>query len=161
MAWLAHVTRRLSDGAAIALVAMMLLTIADILMKNLFHRPINGVFELVEFLMVVAVFFGLADVFLSQSNICVDVADHLVAGRARTAIALFGTLASLAFLLILGWAMLAPAWDTVVYPQDTQEIGIPLIAYWVPILAGVAVTIVATATVGWWQARGKTSGDAV
>lgn len=161
MGLLPRLTRILSEVAAWALVTMIILTIADVLMKNLFHRPINGVFELVEFLMVIVVFFGMPEVFRSQSNICVDIADHLVNGSARSAINIFGAMATLLFFLIFGWAMLGPAWDTVVYPQNTQEIGLPMIAYWVPILAGTAVTIVATIVVGWRHARGDAAGDEV
>lgn len=152
MGFLLRLTRSLSDVAALAIFAMILLTIADVLMKNLFNRPVTGVFELVEFLMVIAVFFGMPEVFRSHSNICVDVVDHLVKDRGRTVIRTFGALASLFFLLILGWAMLGPAWDTVVYPQSTQEVGIPMFAYWLPILAGTALTIIATVMVGWLHA---------
>jgi TRAP-type C4-dicarboxylate transport system permease small subunit len=159
MSFLPRLTKRLSDVAALALVAMIFLTIADVLMKNVFHRPINGVFELVEFLMVIAVFFGVPEVFRSRSNICVDVADHLVTGKTQAAIRTFSSLASLFFLLILGWAMLAPAWDTIVYPQNTQEIGLPMYAYWFPILAGTALTIVATVRVGWLLVLGDAAED--
>lgn len=158
MGLLSQLTRRLSDVAALALVAMILLTIADILMKNIFHQPIRGTFEVVEFMMVVAVFFGLAEVFRSQSNISVDVIDHVVKGRASTAITVFSALATLLFLLILGWAMLAPAWDTIFYPQNTQEAGIPMFAYWLPILAGTALTIVATCMAALLNGRKDSAG---
>ena len=161
MGSLLRLTKRLSDFGALALAAMILLTIADILMKNLFRRPITGVFELVEFLMVIVVFFGMPEVFRSQSNICVDVADHLVEGKARAAIRTFGALTSLFFLLILGWAMLSPAWDTIAYPQNTQEVGMPMFAYWLPILAGTALTIFMAAVVGWLHVRGDAAGDEI
>lgn len=150
---LRQTTRSLSDFAALAILAMILVTIADVIMKNVFRRPIAGVFEVMELMLVVAVFFGLPDVFRSGANICVDVADHLVGPRARDGLHLFGAGASLGFLLLLGWAMIAPAWDTIVYPQNTQEAGIPIFLYWVPILAGTAMTIVATAVVGWSHLR--------
>lgn len=160
MGLLPQLTRRFSDVAALALVAMMLLTIADIVMKNLFHRPLSGTFELVEFLMVISVFFGMPEVFRSQSNICVDLIDHLVNICTQAAIRIFGALSSLLFLLILAWAMLGPAWDTVAYPQNTQEIGIPLFAYWVPILLGTALMIAATMT-GLSQGRGHAAVDQI
>jgi TRAP-type C4-dicarboxylate transport system permease small subunit len=160
MSLLPQLTRRLSDVAALALVAMMLLTIADIVMKNLFHRPFSGTFELVEFLMVIAVFFGMPEVFRLQSNICVDLIDYLVKVSAQAVIRVFGALASLLFLLILAWAMLGPAWDTVAYRQNTQEIGIPLFAYWLPILLGTALMIVVTMT-GLFRGRGDAAVDEI
>ena len=139
----------LSDIAALAIAGMIFLTIADVLMKNVFHRPIAGVFEIVELLLVVAVFFGLPEVFRTGANICVDVVDHMVGPAARHILHLIGAGVSLGFLLLLGWAMIAPAWDTVAYPQNTQEAGIPVFAYWIPILTGTALTIIATAVVCW------------
>ncbi len=157
MSILKRVTQSLSDVAAVAIAGIILVTIADVLMKNLFNRPIRGAFELVEFLLVCVVFFGFAEVFRSDANICVDVVDHAVGPRGRAALQAFGAAASFGFLLLLMWAMIAPAWDTVTYPQWTQEIGIPLYAYWIPILAGIALAIVAAATVCWMRLRQRAS----
>ena len=149
MLQLKRLTHRLSDIAAMAIAAMMLLTIADVLMKGLFNRPIKGTFELVELLLVFVVFFGVAEVFRADGNICCDVVDHALGARGRAALQAFGALSSLAFLLLVGWAMTEPAWDTVNHPQRTQEIGIPLYAHWVPIFIGTGLSIVAAAAVFW------------
>jgi TRAP-type transport system small permease protein len=151
MLQLKRLTHGLSNVAAMAIAAMILLTIADVLMKSFFNRPIKGTFELVELLLVFVVFFGIAEVFRADGNICVDVVDHALGARGRAALQAFGALSSLAFLLLVGWAMIGSAWDTVDYPQWTQEIGIPLYAYWVPILIGTALSIVAAAAVGWMR----------
>ena len=68
MLQLKRLTHRLSDIAAMAIAAMMLLTIADVLMKGLFNRPIKGTFELVELLLVFVVFFGVAEVFQREAT---------------------------------------------------------------------------------------------
>ena len=73
---LKRLTQFLSDIAALAIAAMALLTVADIVTKNAFNRPIKGTFEIVELLLVLVVFFGVAEVFRSDSNICVDIADQ-------------------------------------------------------------------------------------
>ena len=58
---LKRLTQWLSDLAAVAIACMIFITIADIAIKNLFNRPIKGTFELVELLLVFAVFFGFAE----------------------------------------------------------------------------------------------------
>lgn len=145
MSPLKKLTQLLSDIAAMAIAAMMVFTIADIIMKNLFNRPIKGTFELVELMLVFVVFLGFAEVFRSDANISVDVVDHGVDERARHLLKIFGATASLGFLLLMFWAMIAPAWDTVRYPQWTQELGLPIYAYWAVIIAGTVLTIVAAA----------------
>ncbi|MFL6799292.1 MAG: TRAP transporter small permease [Xanthobacteraceae bacterium] len=150
---LKRLTQWLSDLAAIAIAAMILLTIADIAMKNLFKHPIKGTFELVELLLVFVVFFGFAEVFRSDSNISVDVADQMLGAKGTAVLRAIGAFASLVFLLLMGWAMLGPAMDTLTYPQWTQELGIPLYAYWAPILAGTALAIIASAGIVVLQIR--------
>ena len=149
MSILKRVTQGSCEVAMLAVLGIILVTLADVLMENLFHRPVKGAFELVELLLGFVVFFGIADVFRSEANICVDVIDHAVGSRGRSVLQAFGAFSSFTFLLILGWAMIGPAWDTVTYPQWTQEIGIPLYAFWVPILIGTALAIIAAVTVCW------------
>ena len=156
---LKRLTQWLSDVAAVAIAAMIFLTIADIGMKNLFNHPIKGTFELVELLLVFVVFFGFAEVFRSDSNICVDVADQMLSPRRAKVLKIIGGFASFVLLVLMGWAMLGPAMDTVTYPQWTQETGIPLYSYWAPILAGTALAIVASAVVVWLQMKSYRAED--
>jgi TRAP-type transport system small permease protein len=157
---LKQITQWLSDGAAIAIAAMIAITIADVLMKNVFNRPIKGAFELVELMLVFVVFFGLAEIFRSDTNICVDVVDQFVSAPRQAAMKAFGAVASLVFLLLMGWAMIGPWLDTVRYPQRTQELGIAHTLYWMPILVGTVVTIVAAAVVAWTHVRPPAGQDA-
>jgi TRAP-type C4-dicarboxylate transport system permease small subunit len=156
---LKRLTQLMSGFAAVAIAGMIFLTIADIGMKNLLNRPIKGTFELVELLLVFVVFFGFAEVFRSNSNICVDVADQMLSAKHTAVLKAVGGFTSFVFLLLMGWAMLGPAMDTVTYPQWTQETGIPLYAYWMPILVGTALAIVASAAVVCLQLRSNTPAD--
>ena len=142
-----RLTQLLSDIAALAIAAMAFLTIADIVMKNVFNRPIKGTFEIVELLLVFVVFFGVVEVFRSDGNICVDLADQVLSPKRTSVLKAVGMFASLVFLALMGFAMIGPAMDTVIYPQWTQETGIPLYAYWAPILAGTALATIAAAVV--------------
>lgn len=154
-------TSRLAGLGAIFVAAMMLLTIADILMKNIFHQPVRGTFELVELSLVFAVFCGLPEIFRRDANIVVDVFDHLLRSGSVSALKLFGAAVTLAFLLLLGWAVIAPALDTIAYPQFTQEAGVPLTTFWVPIILGIGLTIVCTALAGVREIRRRTAKDPV
>jgi TRAP-type C4-dicarboxylate transport system permease small subunit len=151
----------MSDAAAIAVAAMTFLTIADILMKNLFHRPISGTFEVVELALVFAVFLGIPEIFRAQTNIVVDIVDHLFRPAVVRAFRIAGTLAALCFLVLLAWAVWAPAWDTVDFPQYTQEAGISLTVFWIPILIGIALSILCTIAVLMRQIRQDGQGGPV
>jgi TRAP-type C4-dicarboxylate transport system permease small subunit len=59
-------------GAAVALIAMMLLTVADVIGRYLFSKPIKGTYELVGFLLVGAGALGLGYTQVKKGHIRVD-----------------------------------------------------------------------------------------
>ena len=152
------INRRIADLSAIALAVMMLVTILDIAMKNVFGRPIASTFELVETALAVMVFLGLPLVFRNDGNVIVDVIDHFAEAGGVSVLKALGALASAGFLLLVGYAMIEPAMDTVRFPEIKHESGIPLYALWVPILVGTAFSIfgavlVARDYLGKWRDR--------
>ena len=68
--------RWLERGAVLALLAMMLLTTSDVVLRKLVNRPIQGVTEMVELALGVAIFFAVPGVFARGANIAVDVIDQ-------------------------------------------------------------------------------------
>lgn len=58
-------------GSAIV-VAMMFLIVVDVTMRGVFNRPINGTFELVEFMMALSVGLGMAFTGVKNGHVSVD-----------------------------------------------------------------------------------------
>ena len=58
--------------AAVFLAAMMLLTVADVVLRAVANHPIRGVVELVELMLAGTFFFALPAAFLRDENIVVD-----------------------------------------------------------------------------------------
>lgn len=130
--------------AAACIAIMMLVTIADVLMNNIFKRPIRGAFEYVEVLMACVVFLGAPEIFRTGSNVVVDVLDHFLARKAVKVLDVIGTLFTIVFLVVLGYAMIAPAMDTIQFPETKQETGIYTYVLWIPILIGTVVALIAS-----------------
>ena len=80
-------------GSALFLVAMMLVTVADVILRALFNLPITGAYDLVQLFLVGTVFLSIPDVFLNDDNIVVDFVDHPF---GRTVVGLLKVAASLA-----------------------------------------------------------------
>ena len=59
--------------AALFLAAMVLLTVADVVLRALFNYPLRGMLELIELGLACAVFLGLPAVFLRRGHLVVDV----------------------------------------------------------------------------------------
>jgi len=71
--------RALGIIAGLALLAMMLLTFVDVIGRYGFHRSIFGTAEIVEFLMMITVFAGLAFITAKNEHITVTLLDFLIA----------------------------------------------------------------------------------
>src|SRR5215208_1281009 len=130
--------------AAISLAAMMLLTVADVLLRAFFSYPIQGMLELVELGLACTIFVALPAVFLRDEHLVVDVIDHVVRPSAVRWLDLAGALLSLAVLVTMAWQMVPLARAMHEFGDVTSDLSIPKIYYWVPVLLGVIASALAT-----------------
>jgi len=129
--------------AAIFLAGIMLVTVADVVLRSLFRTPVRGQFELVELGLAYVIFLALPAVFLRDAHLVVDVADHFVSARTRVALDLFGAAASLAALGLMLWQMAPQALYMMRFGDITFDLQIPKMWYAAPALAGVLCSLLA------------------
>lgn len=122
---------------------MMLLTVADVVARSLFNLPIHGVYDLVELTLACTIFLALPAVFLRDEHVVVDLADHMVPRAVRWLRAAAASVTT-ALLAVMGWQMIGPALDTLAFGDVTADLALPRIWYWVPVLAGVGLSGIAT-----------------
>jgi TRAP-type C4-dicarboxylate transport system permease small subunit len=127
--------------AALALLVMMSVTVADVFLRYTFNSPIRGSYDLVESTLVVFVFHGIAAVFYGRQNIVIDLVDTLVGRAAVRLLVRLSDILSIAALGILVWAMIGPALQAFDYGDRKLELGLPLSVLWAFALAGMAGTI--------------------
>jgi TRAP-type C4-dicarboxylate transport system permease small subunit len=130
--------------AALFLAGMMLLTVADVVLRAFFNYPIRGVLELIELGLACTIFFALPAVFLRDEHIVVDVIDHLTRPSVVRLLDLFGAVASLAVLAVMAWQMLPLARAMHEFGDVTMDLSIPRLYYWIPVLGGVLASALAT-----------------
>jgi len=73
----------LGIGASSILMAMMVLTFADVVGRYVFNRPIRGGFEITELLLLVLIFAGLPLVSHAGEHVTLDFIDRLLGPRAQ------------------------------------------------------------------------------
>jgi TRAP-type C4-dicarboxylate transport system permease small subunit len=127
--------------AAVALILTMLVTVADVLLRYLLNSPIRGSYDLVEAMLVVFVFHGMAAGFLRRANIVIDLVDTWVGARLTAALIRISDVLSLAALIIVAWAMTGPAWQAFEYGDRKIDLGLPVYVLWIVALSGMAGTI--------------------
>ena len=140
--WVERTLNFFTALSAIALAAMVLTVVADVLCANLLHRPIIGAIDLVQALLPPIVFLGLPQIIFIEGNITVDVIDHFIGKRAVALLRASGGLMTSLYLGLLLWHMFAPAMDTWRFGDHSADLNIPITLIWVPVLFGMAASLV-------------------
>jgi TRAP-type C4-dicarboxylate transport system permease small subunit len=107
--------KRLYWVAGAAIVAMMLLTCADVILRE-FRRPIPGTYELVCFLGAMAVAFAMAHTSVERGHVAVSIVVQLLPQRIQALIdSITSSFGFIFFALI--------AWRSVLYASTLQHSG--------------------------------------
>ncbi len=127
--------------ASIALMIMMVVTLADVFMRYVFNSPIRGTYELVEAMLVIFVFHGMSTAFLQRRNIAIDLIDtfahrYIVAALIRLSDAL-----TIVTLGLFAYAMITPAMQSYSYGEVKMELQVPIWWMWAVALIGIAGAI--------------------
>jgi TRAP-type C4-dicarboxylate transport system permease small subunit len=141
--------------AMIAAGIIVVTTTADVVLRYGWGRPIHGVYDVVECMLVLFVFHGIAAVFFERSNITIDLVDHLVGLKTKLALIRFADLVSIAALLLMVWAMIGPALQAFDYKDRKLELGLPLWVVWLFALTGIVGTIVCAIGPLWDSGRNE------
>jgi TRAP-type C4-dicarboxylate transport system permease small subunit len=127
--------------AAIALIVMMGVTIADVTLRYIFNAPIRGAYDLVSSMLVVFVFNGMSTAFLQRRNIVIDLIDSFA---HRSLIALLIRIADVLAILMLvmfAYAMITPALQAYSYGDRKLELQLPIWILWAVAGLGMAGAI--------------------
>ncbi len=138
--------RWLDRAAVLALLAMMLLTTTDVILRGLVNKPITGVPEMVELALGVAIFFAAPGVFARGANIAVDMIDHWLPAWVDVLKRLSAFLMVLT-LGVLTWNMWKPMVDILAYGDTSADLQIPKIWFMAPAWFGIAVSVLVAATI--------------
>jgi TRAP-type C4-dicarboxylate transport system permease small subunit len=130
--------------AGVSLAAMMLVTVADVVLRAVFNTPLRGTFEIVELLLACTFFLALPASFLRDEHIVVDIVDGTVPRWVpllkRIALAL-----AVVLLAAMAWQGWISARDAVAFNDVTSDLGLARLWYWVPVLAGMIGACLAAA----------------
>jgi TRAP-type C4-dicarboxylate transport system permease small subunit len=134
-------------GSALFLMAMMLVTVIDVVLRAVFNLPVTGTYDLVQLFLVGTVFLSIPDVFLRDNNIVIDFVDHVLGARVVATLKVTANILGLVFLAVLCWRMLPPALDSAHYHEVSPDLSIPMIVHWVLMILGIFLTLPAASWV--------------
>ena len=134
------VLRGLDGIAVLALLAMMLTTTTDVVLRKLINKPVTGATELVELALGIAFFFAAPGVFARGANIAVDMIDAWLPSW-RNALTRLSALLAILTLGQLTWHMWKPMLDIISYGDTSADLQIPKIWFMAPAWFGIAVAL--------------------
>ena len=135
------IARYAGYGSALFLVAMMMITVADVILRALFNLPITGAYDLVQLFLVGTIFFSIPEVFLNDENIVVDFVDHVFGRMAVALLKVIANLAALVFLAVLSGRMFKPAFDSITFNEVSPDLSIPMAVHWSLMIAGIVLAL--------------------
>ena len=98
-----HADALLGLAASAILLAMMVLTVIDVVARYVFSRPVRGAFEITELMLVVLIFAGLPLVSFSDEHAVMDFIDRVLGVRAQRGLEGAVQAVCAAFMFLLAW----------------------------------------------------------
>jgi TRAP-type C4-dicarboxylate transport system permease small subunit len=117
--------RGLGVIAGLALAAMMLLTFVDVIGRYGFHRSIFGAAEIIEQLMMVTVFAGLAFITAKNEHITVTLLDFLIARHVDALQRWLSIAVSVGCTALITWQMFEHGMDLLRSGKRTAVLDLP------------------------------------
>ncbi len=113
--------------AEVALAAMMLITVGDVIGRYFFNSPIKGTFEIVGLLLVCAGTWGWGYCQIRKGHISVSILTDRFPLKARTFLKYVAYIFGLVVFSLLCWQTLLLAWKYLFLPQGgvTSTLAIP------------------------------------
>ena len=122
--WKRRADALLGVPASVVLLAMMGLTVVDVVARYWFSRPVRGAFEVTELMLVVLIFAGLPLVSFSDEHAVMDFVDRLLGPRGQGRLQRGVHVVNAAFMFLLTWLMWRKADRIWVYGDATDVLRI-------------------------------------
>jgi TRAP-type C4-dicarboxylate transport system permease small subunit len=145
--WRRHADALLGAAASAVLLAMMLLTVVDVVGRYVFRRPVRGAFEVTELMLVVLIFAGLPLVSFTDEHAVMDFIDRVLGPRARRRLQRGVQAVSAAFMFLLAWLVWRKA-DRIWGYRDATDV---LRIVYGPFVYFMAVTLALAGVMHAWK----------
>lgn len=133
----------LTHASSIALGLLMFLTVADVLGRYLFNRPVPGTFELTEMSMVLIVFLALGLAQHHKEHISLDLAYTNFSPRQKKVTDVFVDLVNFAVVGAITWQLYEYAARMLEGNYTTAVLGLPIHPFVIVALVGAASYLLA------------------
>ena len=125
-------------GTAAFLVAVGL-TVTDIALRSVSGLTVHGLTDIVTLCTMIGAMLAIPYGFATDQHVSIDVFTSRMPSRLQRALRIFAALLAFAFLGGAFWYAIPQVMTAYTYGDRSQSIGIPMVWYWLPLLAGLGV----------------------
>lgn len=115
----------LSKLGCVALVAMMCLTVVDVVGRYAFNSPILGAFEITSFLVSILVFSFLGYAQAEKSHVTVDILVNTFPKNAQSLVKLFNYIVGLFMMILISWKGFEKAFESMEAGDSPMNLSVP------------------------------------
>lgn len=127
--------------AALATIFLILLTVSNVLLRYLFNKPIDGTFELTEYLMVVIVFLAFPWATLRGMHVRVDLLTGRLTERKQAVVYAISCVFSIVITFLFGWYTYPEAMYAYELQFKSDMLNIPSYPFYFLIMIGFFILL--------------------
>lgn len=148
----------LAGLATAGLVVTIAMVAADIVVRKILGGSLIGAVDVTELAVVIVAFLSIPLTFLRRGHVAVEIVTDALPQRGRDVLEAIGALVGGLLFLTIGVVSLRPARLSVAAGDVSQDLAIPLLWYWVPIIGGCLLAGLAAAVTVWRLFASKEAG---
>lgn len=122
------------------MVGVILVTIMDVFARKFLNTGYLGLVDTTQLGVMAFAYLAMPRAFLTGAHVAVELYDHRLSKRADHALKSVALILSIGVLSVLLWYGWTQAMRVLGYGDVSQNIAIPMIWYWIPLLAGAGLS---------------------
>lgn len=146
MQWLETFTRRCTYVGVALLLICAVLNVGDIATRRFTNLNLTGMVDITQLMVMACAFLCIPYTFMREAHIDVDFITSHLPPRINSALMSVWSLAGALFMAAVTWYAGAAALQAYVNNDQSTTIGIPIVWYWVPLLFGCVLSVLACAS---------------
>lgn len=135
------------------------LTVLDIVLRSVSSMTVHGLTDIVTLCTMFGAIFAIPYGFAMDQHVVIDVFTSRLPDRVERSLMMLAAFLSLVFLGGVCWFSSQQMITEYGYGDRSQSIGIPMIWYWLPLIAGIGVSALVNLWVIWRLATGRNDKD--
>lgn len=136
-------TRRCAYVGVSLLLLCAVLNVGDIATRRLTHFSLTGMVDITQLMVMACAFMCIPYTFMREAHIDVDFITTHLPPRINSALLGVWSLAGAGFMAAVTWYAGVAAMQAYVNNDQSTTIGIPIVWYWVPLLFGCVLSVLA------------------